>query len=183
MTRMSFPPDDLDLLDFPVDSAPVPQVSVTIHPTLPKSPLHEMALSVLKSPGADEQPTFVQDTVWEIAQEYIARGGLFDLTTEIERLVELEQRVDVNATKDYRLSEKVRAIQALVEARARLKVQQMQLLERRRNYLTFDIFGMFLEGLGDILTQQIHDPLVVQRIGVELGKLTSQIVKKMGAEG
>lgn len=150
---------------------PVTTAQVTILPPA----LMQVAAGAL---GAD-RPFFVQQDVWAIANEYIAKGGLLDLTTEIAGLQRLEEEVRANPNKDMRPSEVLAETRRIIESRARLKDMQMRLLKARREFLTYDVFGMFLEGLGDILERNVGDPMVVQRIGNELGQLTQMLSRRV----
>lgn len=137
------------------------------------------ALKQVAHGALGDRPDFIQKDVWAIVEEYITKGGLLDLTAEIAALHALELQVQKNEKKDLRPSEVFSETRRILESRSRMKAAQMQLLKARREFLTYDVFGMFLEGLGDILERNVKDPLAVQRIGKELGVLTQMLSKRV----
>jgi len=118
--------------------------------------------------------------VWAVMREYVESGGLLDLAEDVAALSALEQEVRREADEDdpeLNKKDKVDAIVKIVEKRGRLKESYLKMHKERQNFITFEMFSMFLEDLFQILNQHIKNPALLQEIGEDLAQ-AAQIMRR-----
>jgi hypothetical protein len=127
-----------------------------------------------------QRPNRMAADVWAVMREYVEGGGLLDLAEDVAALSALEQEVRVYSdAEDPEISkkDKVDAIIKIVEKRGRLKELYLKMHKERQNFITFEMFSMFLEDLFQILNQHIKNPALLQEIGEDLAE-AAQIMRR-----
>jgi len=118
--------------------------------------------------------------VWAVMREYVEGGGLLDMAEDVAALSALEQevrRVTEEEDSDLTRKDRVDAIIKIVEKRGRLKESYLKMHKERQNFITFEMFSMFLEDLFQILNQHIKNPALLQEIGEDLAK-AAQVMRR-----
>ncbi len=127
-----------------------------------------------------QRPNRMAADVWAVMREYVQGGGLLDLAEDVAALSALEQEVRRVAEDDepeLTQKDKVDAIVKIVEKRGRLKESYLKMHKERQNFITFEMFSLFLEDLFEILNQHIRDPGMLQEIGSDLAQ-AAQVMKR-----
>lgn len=118
-----------------------------------------------------ERPRRMASDVWAVMREYVEGGGLLDMAEDVAALSALEQEVRRDSEgedADLSKKDKVDAIVKIVDRRSRVKESYLKMHKERQNFITFEMFSMFLEDLFQILNQHISDPSLLREIGEDL---------------
>jgi hypothetical protein len=117
------------------------------------------------------RPNRMAPDVWEIMREYVEGGGLLDLAEDVAALSALEQEVRTAAQErpeEVDTQAKIDSIIKIVEKRGRLKESYLKMHKDRQNFITYEMFSVFLEDLYEILSQHIQNPDLLRVIGTDL---------------
>jgi len=117
------------------------------------------------------KPNRMAADVWQVMREYVEGGGLLDMAEDVAALSALEMDVrrdaddpDVDMTRRDRADSLIK----IVEKRGRLKESYLKMHKERQNFITFEMFSIFLEDLFEILNQHISNPALMRAIGNDL---------------
>lgn len=155
----------------------VPPTDVTVLPATPPA----TAAYVKDTSKPAVRPNRITPDVWQVLQEYVANGGLLDLSEEIAALS--QQEADVRADETLSSYDRNIILLRLAKERGILKERGMSMQEKRKNYLTYDMFGVFLDELFGILMKHIPDPVLLKKIGVDLGTVTNALRRRQAQGG
>ena len=117
------------------------------------------------------RPNRMAPDVWAVMREYVEGGGLLDLAEDVAALSALEQEVRVAALEhpeEVDTQAKIDSIIKIVEKRGRLKESYLKMHKDRQNFITYEMFSVFLEDLYEILSQHIQNPDLLRVIGTDL---------------
>tara|TARA_Y100000004_G_C8814610_1_gene369213 strand:+ start:188 stop:709 length:522 start_codon:yes stop_codon:yes gene_type:complete len=117
------------------------------------------------------RPNRMAPDVWATMREYVEGGGLLDLAEDVAALSALEQEVRTIAQvspDDVSPKDKFDAIIKIVEKRGRLKESYLKMHKERQNFITYEMFSVFLEDLYEILSNHISNPTLLRAIGTDL---------------
>lgn len=160
-----------------IDLGTLPELVLTpeIVPTTTQFENH--TLSVIKDiSGAKSRPSYLSQDVWDIREEFIKKGGLADLSEQLASFASMEQDV---RNSDLSLTDRTRLLIQINQQAAAAKVKYVQIQEKLRNFITYDVFSLFLEELNSAILEEVIDPLTVKRLGVRLAKAA----KRLATEG
>lgn len=145
-----------------VDNTNTPNVTRT-------SPALETVLRDSAQPLS--RPSRMAPDVWQIMREYVEGGGLLDLAEDVAALSALEVEVR-GAARDnpdeITMRDKLDAIVKIVDKRGRLKESYLKMHKDRQNFITYEMFSVFLEDLYEILSSHIQNPNLLRAIGNDL---------------
>lgn len=117
------------------------------------------------------RPSRMAPDVWRVMREYVEGGGLLDLAEDVAALSALEMEVR-GAARDnpdeITMRDKLDAIVKIVDKRGRLKESYLKMHKDRQNFITYEMFSVFLEDLYEILSAHIQDPTLLRSIGNDL---------------
>lgn len=165
------------MLDFD-DLGEPPELTATVEniqavEIISQHPLESHTASVMKDiQGAKAKPSHITQDVWEIREEYIKKGGLADLSEQLASLAEMER--DVRAA-GLTLQERTKLLIQINQQAVSAKSKYVAVQEKLRNFITFDVFSMFLEELHHIIIDEVHEPLTCKRIGIKLAKAAERL--------
>ena len=117
------------------------------------------------------RPNRMAPDVWAVMREYVEGGGLLDLAEDVAALSALEQEVRSvaqDSPEDVSPKDKFDAIVKIVEKRGRLKESYLKMHKERQNFITYEMFSVFLEDLYEILSNHIQNPTLLRAIGTDL---------------
>lgn len=114
------------------------------------------------------RPSRMASDVWGYYREFMQEGGLLDYAEEIASLAELEVHARSQTEIDADL------IMRIVDKRSRIKDRHLAAQLKRHNILTMDSFRAFLDGLFEILSEEL-DPGTMQSIGYKMQRLVKAI--------
>ena len=150
----------------------VPEVVEPTPESAQRSQRTEALNTVLRdSSQPTERPRRMASDVWAVMREYVEGGGLLDMAEDVAALSALEQEVRRDSEGDdayLTKKDKVDAIVKIVDRRSRVKESYLKMHKERQNFITFEMFSMFLEDLFQILNQHISDPALLREIGEDL---------------
>ena len=117
------------------------------------------------------RPSTVEPDVWEVVEEMLTNGGLFDLTVEIARLESLHKRLDTISKMDGEMLpiEHVKMLMKLAKEIAAMKSRAAEITMKTKQIITIDAFRVILEGIKLTLQRHISDPHLLQKISDDLG--------------
>ena len=133
------------------------------------SPALETVLRDSSQPAV--RPNRMSNDVWTVMREYVEGGGLLDLAEDVASLSALEMEVRAAAQEspeDIPLKDKLDAIVRIVDKRGRLKESYLKMHKDRQNFITYEMFSVFLEDLYEILSNHINNPDLLRAIGSDL---------------
>jgi hypothetical protein len=117
------------------------------------------------------RPNRMAPDVWAVMREYVEGGGLLDLAEDVAALSALEQEVRSLAREspeEVPPKDKFDTIVKIVEKRGRLKESYLKMHKERQNFITYEMFSVFLEDLYEILSNHIQNPTLLRAIGTDL---------------
>ena len=117
------------------------------------------------------RPNRMAPDVWAVMREYVEGGGLLDLAEDVAALSALENDVRTlaeDSPDEMGPQARVDSIIKIVEKRGRLKESYLKMHKDRQNFITFEMFSVFLEDLFGILSQHISDANLLRAIGTDL---------------
>ena len=128
------------------------------------------------------KPDRMASDVWQVMREYVEGGGLLDLAEDVAALSALE--IDVRRESedpDGELSsrDRVDSLVKIVEKRGRLKESYMKMHKERQNFITFEMFSVFLEDLFEILNGHISNPALMRAIGNDLAQAAQAMKRRI----
>lgn len=131
----------------------------------------------LKDSGKlSQRPKRMGGDVWSVLQEYVKEGGLLDLSEEVASLAQLEQEV---RDSELTLAERASLLIKINDKRVVAKEKYLKVQEARRNYITFDMFAVFLDDLLQILMKRVGDEALLKQIGVDLNESALRLRTRM----
>ena len=153
-----------------LEEEPVTTIVVTQPATQVPSGLKDLD-ETLRRRRTIRRPSTVPQDVWEVVEEMISNGGLFDLTVEIARLENLHKRLDEISKMDGEMLpiEHVKMQIKLAKEIAALKSRAVEITMKTKQIITIDAFRVILEGIQLTLQRHISDPHLLQKIGDDLG--------------
>ena len=119
----------------------------------------------------ESRPSRMAPDVWRVMREYVEGGGLLDLAEDVATLsaLEMEVREHANSNPDeVTVKDKLDAIVKIVDKRGRLKESYLKMHKDRQNFITYEMFSVFLEDLYEILSNHIQNPDLLRAIGSDL---------------
>lgn len=117
------------------------------------------------------RPSRMAPDVWRVMREYVEGGGLLDLAEDVAALSAMEMEVRAAAQEnpdEVTLRDKLDAIVKIVDKRGRLKESYLKMHKDRQNFITYEMFSVFLEDLYEILSKHIQNPNLLRAIGTDL---------------
>ena len=147
-----------------------------------REPAHNSALDVVLRDSAQPltKPDRMAADVWQVMREYVEGGGLLDMAEDVAALSALEmdvRRDSDDPDTDMSRRDRADALIKIVEKRGRLKESYLKMHKERQNFITFEMFSVFLEDLFEILNNHISNPALMRAIGNDLAQ-AAQLMKR-----
>ena len=149
-----------------------------------REPIRSSALDTVLRDSSQPltKPDRMAADVWQVMREYVEGGGLLDLAEDVAALSALEMDVRREAEDpDLAMSRRDRAdsLIKIVEKRGRLKESYLKMHKERQNFITFEMFSVFLEDLFEILNQHISNPALMRAIGNDLAQAAQAMRRRI----
>jgi len=110
--------------------------------------------------------------VWAFYRELCDEGGLLDYAEDIAAITKLE--MDIRNDTEMSLREKTQTVLQLVKEKARIRDRHLNAQQKLQNILTLDGFRIFLDGLFEILSEEV-DQGTLQNIGQKMTRLVNAV--------